>query len=370
MVSARVLIDAPVRTPAPFGLAAAATVQPLPNPQAQNGIEYETIGCGTSNSIGITCGNRNGSKQLPAGGPELVVADPFAVYDSFRCFPRDDARQIATQRLARGAWSGVEKALSTGMASPLSFANAQVLTTNAVDLVDALSLLEAALADVCVTGAIIHAPRAAAIELGAAGLLTRDTNVLRDPLGTAFAFGCGYGRGVDPAGYTMPDDGTFWMYATGPMTIWRGDVQMSPASGSIFVPTDNDMIVLAEQVYLVGIECGVFAVPVCADMCVVRPVITATSPAAIPAGAPTTVVVTGVFGADPVVLVNGGRVPTTVISDTQVSAQVPAMPGPDAVSVVLSDACWINSAPVSIPVEVALAARKTRKTRATTASAT
>jgi hypothetical protein len=78
-------------------------------------------------------------------------------------------------------------------------------------------------------------------------------------LGTPIAFGQGY-NGTSPAG-AAPDTNSEWMYATGRVVIWADDV-MVPPPRETFDKVNNQMLLLAERVYAVTIECGVWAIQV------------------------------------------------------------------------------------------------------------
>lgn len=352
------MIPAPARTPAPYGLLAAAAVLQLPEPHAAMGLQYETVGCTTSRTIGYACEGRD-RKTLPPGGPALVGAEPFVVYDSFNCMPRQDARAIAAGRLALGAGAAVEAAFATGVTAPLSLLDATVISAKALDVVNALAMLEAALSDACVTGAIIHAPRGAIASLSAANQVVRDGNVLRNQLGTAYAFGCGYTALGPPTGANEPNGTVGWLYATGPVTIYRSDVVTSPGSGVVFNPATNDALVLSEQVYLLAVECGIWAVPVTDTAFVTRPLILSVQPETVPGGATTpspnnvTLTVTGRVGANPVVSINGTAATTTVVepnSVLQVTTNThPYQPG-DVLRVAVTDEHGLISNIVTVPV--------------------
>lgn len=358
VATTRVLIPAPVHTPAPFGLFSAAALLPMPDRALLGGVQFETVGCGSSRSLGITSCGATGTKDLPVGGPDVVYGDPFIIYDSFNCGPREDARQIAAQRLAIGGGCAAEQALQTGLAGPVNLATAQVVSDKAVDQVDALTVLTAAMAaGGCVAGGIIHAPRAAAIELASAGLVTRDGNVLRDPLGNAYAFGCCY-TSAGPPFAPVPDGTRYWMWASGPVTVYRDPTPiMSPPAGVAFNTATNDMTVLAEQPTIIAVECGVWAVPVCADACVDLAGPISTPVVALqPSTDPQTVPIHGAgFTADTVVYVNGATVASTFVSSTELQITITASPtytpDPGFVQIAVSGVCPGTLSPaVTVPI--------------------
>lgn len=315
----RVRVAAPARTPAGFGLFAAATVTTGTDREVVFGTEYEQAGCGVAEARAIACNDAT-PKVMHSGPPDLVAGDGLLVYDSFFCGPRDDARAIAEQRLNLGAGQAVESAFWTGLVTPVSLADADVVSATALSPTHAVAVLEQALAGACVAGAVLHAPR------GAAAIVTdvarRDGNVLRDPLGNAWAFGCGYDPATDPAGHTRPADTDFWVYATGPVTIRQGPVVVSPPAGAALDTATNDMLVLVEQVHVVTVECGVWAVPVNAGVTLTRAGLRSMTPVAAPAdGSDVTLTVRGRgFDKDAQVIADGQPLQTTVDSPSQATA--------------------------------------------------
>lgn len=73
--------------------------------------------------------------------------------------------------------------------------------------------------------------------------------------------GSGY-PGTGPAG-AAPAAGSTWVFATGPVAVWRSDVYMVPNDLSEAVDRSiNDVTVYAERYYAVGYSCAVLAVNV------------------------------------------------------------------------------------------------------------
>jgi hypothetical protein len=287
----RATVPAPGRTPAGYGLLAAATVLPMGSERELMGVQMEVPGCGPSLPWPAAC---NATAGKPThGGPDVVTGDPFAVMDSFECYTRDDAVSLATTRLALGAGYAVEQALWQGIAGQALHPNfsdeAVVLTTTALEAEEALAVLQQQLAVSAMAGGVIHLPRSGLSCLGCA-CVTRQGAVLRDGLGNAVAAGGGYAPGPASMGGTaLPAGAGWWMVATGPVTVRRGPVIASPPSGTAFDVRSNMVLVVAEQVHVTTIECGAWAVPVtgCADLSVVQ------APATLTPAAPQVV-----FGAD------------------------------------------------------------------------
>jgi hypothetical protein len=121
---------------------------------------------------------------------------------------------------------------------------------------DAVSALEAQLAATTGAAGVIHVPRWAASYYNLYGNPTADGRVLRTPLGTPVIAGGGYG-------YTGPDDtatdDVVWVYATGPVTVRRGAVQLYGGDSGGFDQRSNEVWHIAERPYLITAECPVLA---------------------------------------------------------------------------------------------------------------
>jgi hypothetical protein len=281
----RATVPAPGRTPAGYGLLAAASVVPMASERELMGVQMEVPGCGPAMAWPAACDSTAGLGTH--GGPSVVTGDPFRVVDSFECYPRDDAVGLAAARLALGAGYAVEQALWQGIAGETLHPNfadeAQVLTTTVMEPEEALAVLQQQLATAAMPGGVIHLPAAGVSCLGC-GCLTRQGNVLRDMLGNAIAAGGGYTPGqVSMGGTALPAGAGWWMVATGPVTVRRGPVATLPPGGGVaFDVRSNMMLVIAEQVHVTTVECGVWAVPVagCADLSVVQAAAAGLTPAA------------------------------------------------------------------------------------------
>ena len=120
------------------------------------------------------------------------------------------------------------------------------------DAAHALGELEADLAD-CYSGqGIIHVPRVALPTLAAWNLVEERDGRLYTTAGNLVVVGGGY-TGSGPDG-SAPAAGTAWIYATGAVFGYRGDVQVTSPRDSID-RSANTMRMIAERTYVLGFEC-------------------------------------------------------------------------------------------------------------------
>jgi hypothetical protein len=78
--------------------------------------------------------------------------------------------------------------------------------------------------------------------------------------GTPVCFGTGY-DGSGPSGQAF-DGSTEWMYASGRVLIWQDPEVFIPPMDQVFRRSSNEYIAVAEQVYAVIVECGVWTTSV------------------------------------------------------------------------------------------------------------
>jgi hypothetical protein len=126
----------------------------------------------------------------------------------------------------------------------------------------ALGLLESALVN-CLNGAgIIHVPVSVIPVLAAHNLIYRDGTRLKTHNGNLIAAGAGY-PGTGPDGAASPIN-TAWVYGTGPIFGYRGDVVINSPAQSIDTSI-NDVRLIAERTYVLGFDCCLFAALVCTE---------------------------------------------------------------------------------------------------------
>jgi hypothetical protein len=218
--------------------------------------------------IQMNCPPTTGAKTFSSVEAPVSGA-PFAVMTSYTCgsigFDFAEAERRVRLRMALREQRAVERRIWQGQSNgtlgsiPGLFAGATNLGS-AGCAVEAMEILEQTLADNAVVGGMIHA------RPGMAAHLVNNHQIVEGPgvrkrsiLGTPFVFGQGY-SGVGPTGQAV--DGTSeWMYASGRVVIWQAPVWVPPPS-QVMDRALNQTMLIAERVYAVAIECGVWAIQV------------------------------------------------------------------------------------------------------------
>lgn len=242
------------------------------------GVNWEDFLCTDVESFVDVCDPATGFVKPADRTQSFCSADPFQVIGSFDCstggrnYSSGEAFEIARQRLLQWEEHDVERALWTGLhangtSNPsLAFGNEECdiepidLTPGAspINPVDAIALLEDALADT-VPGGIIHVPHILAAYLANFMLLQTEGNRAYTPAGNSYVIGAGY-PGTGPTNIPI-SAGETWIFATGPVGVWRSDVFMVPDTLAQSIDRSvNDITVRAERYYAVGYSCAVFAV--------------------------------------------------------------------------------------------------------------
>lgn len=293
MAGPRLLVDAPAFTARPYGLLSVVQFPAETSPHWQNGVTWTTncLESGMGDATWDECVTVTGTGEPP----EPPVKDenverthrgatPFTVYTRFDCAPvgNEDARQVATDALAQSEPFQLEQAFWTGrienteVVFPHLADNAQTLDAQGVvlqtaatqiaggphDVADALGRLEDELAR-CYGGVgVLHVPTRALPTLDAWGLVERRPardgatgqfgNQLQTRNGNLVAVGAGY-PGTSPAG-AAPADQTTWLYATGAVFAYRGDVRVNAVRDSLDRST-NTVQMIAERTYTFGWDC-------------------------------------------------------------------------------------------------------------------
>lgn len=270
MAMPKFLVDRPVREQLPYGLFSAATVIDNADPRIFGGVEYETDPCGPATPNIVRCYSGSSFNKTLDGQPAatLVSGEPFMVYTSYSCRPREDGFAFAERRLVEGEQYAVEEAFqqATLGLQPTLKINATVLTTTPQDPIAGIGALEQRLGQLTIGGGIIHAPRQLAPYMAMWRQTERQGNTLRTALGTKWAFGGGYSIANSPGAQPAPAAGTYWIYGSGPVVVHRTEVIMSPPrpvqGHGVFDPVTNIETVLAERVYALTVECGIYALPI------------------------------------------------------------------------------------------------------------
>lgn len=283
-------VKAPTVTPLPYGLMSVVQ-QPTDDADRvhwRNGVMYQPDACEAAGSTLAQCPVVTGySKDATTEGVAARGAQAFTVYASITCTPvgnyweEAEARVIAalTNGEARAVedvfWTGDIDAPSGETVYPHLAANSAVyddsgdillqpaattIVTGAVDIVEAIGLLEGELAE-CYGGVgVIHAPRAALAHMAANFQIEKSGQIIRTVGGTPVAFGAGY-PGTSPAG-AAPAAGTAWLYATGAISLRRSEITVTSNRVQGLNRDVNTLQLYAERTYTIGWDCCLLAIPV------------------------------------------------------------------------------------------------------------
>lgn len=254
------LVEAPPRTPLPYGLFSVLTFRDGDTRWDSAGVEMESlIGCGPLQGIGHGgfCADPADVTGLPHNFAQsetgLVSATPFSVTAHHRCSPVGSvpARTLAQARLLTFEERAVEHAFWTGMlGNTPNLRAAQPITAGAVPFKVGVALLEEWAAAEYGSQGVIHAPRAVPV-----GDLRLTGQTYRTPLGTAVVAGAGY-DGTGPTGSAALAADTRWIYITPAMVGYRSEVSVD----EVFDHAVNDLVAFAQRDYLLAYEdCGVAA---------------------------------------------------------------------------------------------------------------
>jgi hypothetical protein len=267
------LISTPPAPPRPYGLFDVAMgPMTFPTPPAMGGgIIYVPDTCEDDVFIyAMNCPPVSGSKTF-SGNESPVSGMPFSVYTSYTCgsigysFAEIEAKvrlrmQLREQRaVERRVWQGSPLGGTGGIAGLFQSA---VTVGPASCITDATAILEQTLADNGVVGGIIHARPYMSAHMANAHLLEKQGRQLTTKIGTPVCFGQGY-NGTGPAGQAVAAT-TEYMYATGRVMIWGTEAE-DPPIGETMDRALNQIYTVAEKIYAVAIECGVWAIQVTRD---------------------------------------------------------------------------------------------------------
>lgn len=279
--SCGVPVPGPQFIPAKYGLLSAATVStPADSHWEGVGVTWDDDLCVTGHSTTLLCPDGETDPKDADREFEFCCAEPFIVYGSYNCppvgRPANAAFDVATRRLRATEERELERVFWTGLVGDGAVINPSLSEGNSscgsapVDLtgeepgdglspVSAIAVLESALAACSPGGGVIHANYGVAAYLAENMLIIRDGDALFTPTGQRLAFGAGYpGTGPDNEAAA---EGQTWLFATGPVAVWRSDIFLTPPRLDEAVDRNlNNVQVFAERVYAAGWSCCLFAV--------------------------------------------------------------------------------------------------------------
>lgn len=258
MTLPRMLVEAPAVTPYQYGLRSVAVPGDLTDAHWQMGVEYEQIGTYLASIYPGPCGARP-SKTLSAEAAHVVGA-PFGIYAGVDCklvgYSEDYVIARAKAILELGWGHAAEIALwnGGGVSGATPRLNAAGTTTIATGLsmTAGIAALEKYLGDNYAGVGLIHAPRFVAPYMDAKLLVHERTGKLQTVLGTGLAFGGGYDNtGPNNA---APGANIAWLYATGPVRVYRGEAWVNGALAAALNRDDNSTLAYAEQPALLTVD--------------------------------------------------------------------------------------------------------------------
>jgi len=264
MVNARVTVAGPVRTPHRFGLFSAVPVVDVDGHELM-GVQWEPPTCARPKVLpDSSCCPTVKEFEPPA---PVQDATPFTVMGSWSCTllgnNMADAVRRARQHLEAGEQHAVEYEVWTGEAgSGPRFADPTTPNLGTVHCAaDLLAVLEEYASRNYVGQPLLHVPRSVLPYFGADGLTTVvGGNRLETNYGLPIVAGAGYSEAnTGPDGAPAPA-GSYWVYLTGAMKVWRGSIVEPPNPEAGFSRCNNEFVALAERIYLVGWDCFTVAV--------------------------------------------------------------------------------------------------------------
>jgi hypothetical protein len=267
------LIDTPPVPPRPYGLFDVA-LGPMPFPvpaAAGGGVIYVPDTCEDDVFLyAMNCPPVSGLKTFSTN-EAAVSGAPFGVLTSYTCgsigYSFEEVEQKVRTRMMLREQRAVERRVWQGAPAggiggiPGLFQSA-VTVGPASCPVEAISILEQTLADNAVVGGIIHGRPYMNAPLSNAHVIEKQGRALYTKLGTPVVLGQGY-NGTGPTGQPVAAT-TEYMYASGRVLIWGTDVQVPPLRETMDRAL-NQQMALAERIFAVAIECGVWAIQVTRD---------------------------------------------------------------------------------------------------------
>jgi hypothetical protein len=293
MAGPRQVIDGPDFTPLPYGLWDSVQKPSANGPHWQNGITWSGR-CGGGGTLYDECLAVTGTGGSPTGQAAMssnVIqtnrgATSFSVYAEFDCSPIGNRSfgdvqaeaeaallRVEQWQVERAFWTGTAGATASGAVpqttvfphlaavAPLSdsagillqSAASVAVTGSGDDVAWMLGQLENSLGDCYHGRGFIHVPQDALPTFAAWDLVEEgDDGLLHTPAGNILVVGAGY-PGTGPDGAAAPA-GTAWIYATGAVFGFRGEVLRQDVRDS-FDRTENTVRAIAQRPYVLGFEC-------------------------------------------------------------------------------------------------------------------
>lgn len=288
MALPRLYVPSPNWSANPYGLFSVAALQSAADPHWQMGITYEPL-CGNTPGVIInpcispivsgaaltktSTANRNIRGALPFTATTWIDCGTVGNYDRVEQDTMELLRRHE-QRIVEGVlWTGtapntgqsVYPHLAAGTAvydgvEQLQIAATSLISVTGTGIVTALGQLEDALADCYGGQGVIH------MTYDVAEAAISNFLIQRVPVGPGgkpalqtvaggnwVVVGAGY-TGTSPSG-AAPPSRSEWMYATGAVFYYRGDIKSTSRPSEAVVRSINDLVYIAERTYVVAWDC-------------------------------------------------------------------------------------------------------------------
>jgi hypothetical protein len=176
--------------------------------------------------------------------------DPFPVYKGIGCylFNHTEHAPKATRSLEIGEQRAVEERVWNYELAKAAIDLTPVSGT-AVEARVALGILEEYAGTIYGGVPVVHTGKRGAIMLATQQIANTELGITSTVNGSLVANGNGYTSPFGPGG-VVAGAGELWLYISGPVHIWRGDVTVSEA----FILETNQHVALAERYYVVVVE--------------------------------------------------------------------------------------------------------------------
>ena len=261
------LVAAPAAQPRRYGLFDAATVTDDLTPhEIGSGFQFAAVDCGVAGLYDSNCVVGENEAKTFAEGLPYMAADPFWVYSARQCGAVGQSPSEfmdATRRALLGSeqtqveaalWGGTTPAVEPALTTDTGVVT---VTPGALGAGAAIAALEAEFYAAYGYLGTIHVNTAAYAAAAYAQLVGRQggAGVLRTPIGSAWAFGAGYG--TDGPEGEAADAGSVWAFMTPQVWVRRSDIIAQDDPRSFMDRTGNQFLGLAERVYAATWTCPV-----------------------------------------------------------------------------------------------------------------
>lgn len=262
--------------PLPHGiLGGCTTVIDVTDPHELLGVEWQALGCCPvydTDWCPPDDGEQDPGEESPGAAgakefcrPHKEKAEPVTVYAGVECstigWSYAEAVEHVRAALELGEQQAVESAFWRYHLAP----RAVDLTPpeGAVDMAQGVAALEGCLAESYGGVGTLHVPAGAGALLGCCNIIYRDGGSLFTYAGNCVIVGSGYSAANSGPDGTPAPPGEAWLYASGPVVVRRGPVDVIPdRPGASIDRRFNDRRVLAERTYVPATTCAVCAIRV------------------------------------------------------------------------------------------------------------